>query len=72
MQSNIYKIIIKFFNDRLSLPESWRGYRDLQLSEIAQIDDCVFVHSSGFIGGNKTFQGVLEMAKKSLASSDID
>lgn len=28
--------------------------------------DCVFVHASGFIGGNLTRDGVLEMARRAL------
>ena len=27
---------------------------------------CVFVHASGFIGGNATREGVLEMARRAL------
>ncbi|KAH9496859.1 UPF0160 protein myg1, mitochondrial [Bulinus truncatus] len=56
------------FENRLSLPEEWRGVRDAELSEKSGIPGCVFVHSSGFIGGNKSFQGVLEMARRSLDS----
>jgi len=26
----------------------------------------VFVHANGFIGGNKTFEGALSMAKKAV------
>ncbi|KAK0049345.1 UPF0160 protein MYG1 mitochondrial-like isoform X1 [Biomphalaria pfeifferi] len=54
------------FENRLSLPEEWRGLRDEELSEKSGIPGCIFVHASGFIGGNKTFEGVLEMARKSL------
>lgn len=54
------------FESRLSLPEPWRGVRDEQLSNISGIPGCVFVHASGFIGGNKTRDGALEMAKKAL------
>jgi uncharacterized UPF0160 family protein len=58
------------FLNRLSLPEPWRGIRDeqvclcpsgrptalisRQLSALSGIPDCIFVHTSGFIGGNKT------------------
>ena len=48
------------------LPEEWRGYRDEVLSNITGIDGCVFVHASGFIGGNKTKEGVIKMAEKAL------
>lgn len=54
------------FTNRKSLPETWRGIRDSELSSLTGIDDCVFVHASGFIGGNKTKKGVMEMAVKAL------
>jgi len=54
------------FANRKSLPESWRGIRDNHLSELSGIEDCVFVHASGFIGGNKTKAGALEMATQAL------
>ena len=44
--------------------------RDEELSELTGIPDCVFVHASGFIGGNKTYEGVLEMARKALCLKD--
>jgi hypothetical protein len=31
------------FNNRLSLPEPWRGRRDFELSTLTGIDGCVFV-----------------------------
>lgn len=52
---------------RLPLPEAWRGLRDEALSELAGIPGCVFVHASGFIGGNQTREGALEMARRTLA-----
>ncbi|GLI62654.1 hypothetical protein VaNZ11_005327 [Volvox africanus] len=54
------------FENRRSLPAAWRGLRDDALSAAAGIPACVFVHASGFIGGNKTLEGALEMAKRSL------
>ncbi|KAF8474933.1 metal-dependent protein hydrolase [Kalaharituber pfeilii] len=54
------------FKSRKPLPEAWRGVRDDKLSELTGIPGGVFVHASGFIGGNKTYEGVLEMAKKAL------
>jgi uncharacterized UPF0160 family protein len=56
------------FTSRKPLPEAWRGFRDEELDGIASIPGCVFVHSAGFIGGNKTFEGAKEMAVKALAS----
>ena len=57
--------ILVFFN-RLSLPEEWRGIRDEALSELSGICGCIFVHAGGFIGGNETREGALEMARKTL------
>ncbi|XP_002989684.2 UPF0160 protein [Selaginella moellendorffii] len=55
------------FESRKALPAAWRGLRDEELSKVAGIDNGVFVHASGFIGGNKSFEGALRMAQKSLA-----
>ncbi|KIK94825.1 hypothetical protein PAXRUDRAFT_422268 [Paxillus rubicundulus Ve08.2h10] len=54
------------FESRKALPDTWRGLRDDELSGISGIDGCVFVHASGFIGGNKTRQGALSLAKLAL------
>lgn len=54
------------FESRKPLPHSWRGVRDDQLSEINGIPGCIFAHASGFIGGNKTKEGALEMARRGL------
>lgn len=50
------------FENRLALPEEWRGLRDDELSNKSKIDGCIFVHASGFIGGNKTKEGAIQMA----------
>lgn len=54
------------FESRKPLPDKWRGIRDDQLSEISGIEGCIFAHASGFIGGNKTREGALEMATKAI------
>ncbi|OEL24184.1 UPF0160 protein [Dichanthelium oligosanthes] len=54
------------FESRKALPEKWRGMRDDELSAQTSIPGCVFVHMSGFIGGNKTYEGALEMARAAL------
>ena len=54
------------FESRKALPEPWRGIRDEELSRLSGIDGCIFVHASGFIGGNKTKEGALEMARRAL------
>ncbi|KAG9123643.1 hypothetical protein FRC07_014403 [Ceratobasidium sp. 392] len=54
------------FESRKALPEPWRGVRDAQLDEVTGIPGGIFVHASGFIGGNKTKGGALAMARKAL------
>jgi len=54
------------FQNRISLPEPWRGKRDNDLSHESGIPGCIFVHASGFIGGNATFEGALKMAQAAL------
>ena len=59
----VYDIV---FNFRLSLPSEWCGLRDSELTEKCGVPHCIFVHASGFIGGNDSYEGVLKMAQKSL------
>ena len=54
------------FQSRKPLPEAWRGFRDEELSAKSGVDGGVFVHASGFIGGNKSFEGAKEMAVRAL------
>ncbi|XP_075927304.1 MYG1 exonuclease isoform X3 [Petromyzon marinus] len=62
-------VAVHSFENRLSLPESWRGLRDEALSSHCGIPGCVFVHSGGFIGGHSTRDGALEMARRSLKAA---
>ena len=54
------------FESRKPLPLPWRGLVDDELSEATGIPGCVFVHMSGFIGGNQSYEGALDMARTSL------
>lgn len=54
------------FDNRKDLPDAWKGVRDEKLDEVSGIPGGVFVHASGFIGGNKTYEGALKMAQKAL------
>jgi uncharacterized UPF0160 family protein len=56
------------FQNRKSLP--WKGLRDDDLSKASGIDGGIFVHASGFIGGNKSFEGAKAMAIKALEMSE--
>jgi uncharacterized UPF0160 family protein len=52
------------FTNRKSL--LWKGLRDADLDSASGIPGGVFVHVTGFIGGNKSFEGAMQMAIKSL------
>lgn len=54
------------FESRKALPAQWRGLRDEELSRESGIPGGVFIHMSGFIGGNQTFEGAFAMAKAAL------
>ncbi|GMM34569.1 Myg1 protein [Saccharomycopsis crataegensis] len=54
------------FSNRRPLPEKWRGVRDQALSDLTGVEGCVFVHAAGFIGGAKTKDAVLKLARMSL------
>ena len=54
------------FESRKPLPFPWRGLTDGELSEVAGIHGCTFVHMSGFIGANQSYKGALDMAESSL------
>ena len=56
------------FQNRLSLPEAWRGVRDEELEGVCKIPGARFVHAAGFIGGASTYEGALAMAKAGLAT----
>ena len=59
------------FKSRLALKEDWRALRDQELSDKSGIEGCVFVHASGFIGGNKTQKGALEMAIQTMKAANL-
>ncbi|XP_022375498.1 UPF0160 protein MYG1, mitochondrial [Enhydra lutris kenyoni] len=59
------------FQSRLPLPEPWRGLRDEALDQVSGIPGCIFVHTSGFIGGHHTREGALSMARATLAQRPV-
>lgn len=54
------------FEFRRGLPENLRGLRDDVLSEKSGVPGCIFIHTAGFIGGAKTKDAALQLAKMSL------
>ncbi|XP_031636724.1 UPF0160 protein [Contarinia nasturtii] len=55
---------------RKFLPPSWRGIRDADLESVSNIADTKFVHATGFIGGAKTRNAVLQMAINAIESTE--
>uniref|UniRef100_A0A804I2H4 Metal-dependent protein hydrolase n=1 Tax=Musa acuminata subsp. malaccensis TaxID=214687 RepID=A0A804I2H4_MUSAM len=58
----------EMFESRQPLPQCWRGLMDDELSERSGIPGCLFVHISGFIGVNQTYEGALAMATTALTT----
>ena len=58
------------FVSRLALPEQWRGLRDAELDAVVSASGvepgAIFIHRSGFIGGHKTKEGALAMARAAV------
>ena len=50
-------------------PYKWRGLKNEELSKVTGIPGCVYVHDFGYIGGNRTYEGALAMARKALTCS---
>ncbi len=55
------------FESRRPLPEPLRGLRDDALSARAGIEGGIFVHATGFIGGMRTLDAALALARASMA-----
>lgn len=58
------------FENRLSLPAEWRGVRDAELEKVSGVKGAIFVHASGFIGGNETKEGVMQMVEIALGQAN--
>lgn len=54
------------FGNRAPLIKEWRGLRNDELKAKSGIDDIVFVHHSGFIGGALSYESALKMARLTL------
>lgn len=57
---------LQSFGDRVSLPRPWCQCEPENYPEVIGVQECTFVHANGFIGGNKTFDGALQMAKLAI------
>jgi uncharacterized UPF0160 family protein len=56
------------FQNRKSLPEFWRGYRDEELVRRTGIADAVFCHNAGFIAVAVSKEGAIALARLALQS----
>mmetsp|Transcript_8615 Transcript_8615/g.14566 ORF Transcript_8615/g.14566 Transcript_8615/m.14566 type:complete len:165 (-) Transcript_8615:50-544(-) len=54
------------FQNRVSIHSAYRGLRGEELSKVAQLPDCEFVHASGFIGGAWSVSSAIQMAMASI------
>ena len=59
------------FKFRKGIVQEWRGLELERLAEISGIEDIVFVHNSGFIGGAKSKESVFKIAEISLKEEEI-
>lgn len=60
----------KSFVCRKFLHKAWRGVRDADLEKVSGVPGATFVHASGFIGGARTRAAALQMAVRSLESTE--
>jgi uncharacterized UPF0160 family protein len=57
------------FENRLSLPERWRGLSDEPLQEATGVPDAVFCHPAGFYASARSREGVLALAHRAIAAA---
>lgn len=54
------------FVTKAPLKAAWRGLQNEELCKVSGIEGCIFVHATGFTGGNKTLKGAIAMCEASL------
>ena len=61
---NVYAVPLELgsFENRKSLPVSWRGLRDTELQKITGVKTARFCHNAGFICSADSKEGALELA----------
>lgn len=60
------------FKCRLPFPGSWRGTEGDELRNHSGVADAKFVHASGFMAGAASFEGALELARKSIQEEHVE
>ncbi|CAG0896855.1 unnamed protein product, partial [Darwinula stevensoni] len=64
----IIKAIPRSSGRKVLLPEEWGGLEKAELVEKSGLQGIIFVHGNRFIGGHESRDGVISMAKMSLAA----
>jgi uncharacterized UPF0160 family protein len=60
------------FESRKKMPIKWRGLELQKLRQVTGVEDAVFVHTQGFIGGAESMEGCLKMAIMSIENKEVD
>ena len=56
------------FSCRKAVPNEWKGASSEELQKLTGVDDATFCHPAGFIGGAKTKEGAVKLAKLAAES----
>ena len=61
---NVYAVPIEIgsFENRKTLPQSWRGKRDKELQEITGVKTARFCHNAGFLCSSETLEDAMTLA----------
>jgi uncharacterized UPF0160 family protein len=56
------------FKSRMQIKKEWCGLREEELQKASGVEDAIFVHATGFIGGARSFEGAVALAKNTILS----
>ena len=54
------------FENKVPLPEEWRGLTNEELVKSCRVDGAIFCHPAGFLCSNETLEGAVAMAKAAI------
>ena len=65
---NVYAVPLEIgsFENRKTLPQSWRGKRDKELQEITGVKTARFCHNAGFLCCSETMEDAITLAYKAI------
>ena len=69
---NVYAVPIEIgsFENRKTLPQSWRGKRDKELQEITGVKTARFCHNAGFLCSSETLEDAIALAYQAIKNED--